>query len=33
MSDSTSGVNVDRANDLIRRTVSLPASMSTPAAL
>ena len=33
ISDSTPGVNVPRAIDLIRRTVSLPASMSTPAAL
>ena len=30
MSDSTPGVNVPRASDLIRRTASLPASMSTP---
>ena len=30
ISDSTPGVNVARASDLMRRTVSLPASMSTP---
>jgi hypothetical protein len=30
ISDSTPGVNVARAKDLMRRTVSLPASMSTP---
>ena len=30
MSESTPGVNVARASDLMRRTVSLPASMSTP---
>ena len=33
ISDSTPGVKVPRAIDLMRRTVSLPASMSTPAAL
>ena len=30
MSDSTPGVNVPRARPLMRRTASLPASMSTP---
>src|SRR5262245_54368112 len=30
MSERTPGVNVERASDLIRRTVSLPASMLTP---
>ena len=30
MSDSTPGVNVAFASCLMRRTVSLPASMSTP---
>ena len=30
ISDSTPGVNVARASDLMRRTVSFPASMSTP---
>jgi hypothetical protein len=30
MSESTPGVNVDLARRLMRRTVSLPASMSTP---
>ena len=30
MSDSTPGVNVDRARPRIRRTASLPASISTP---
>src|SRR5258707_221327 len=33
MSESTPGVNVPRASDLMRLTVSLPASISTPAAL
>ena len=33
ISERTPGVNVERAIDLMRRTVSLPASMSTPAAL
>src|SRR4051812_9987548 len=33
MSESTPGVKVPRASDLMRRTVSLPASMSTPADL
>ena len=31
MSDSTPGVKVPLAIDLMRRTVSLPAAMSTPA--
>ncbi len=30
ISESTPVVNVPRASDLMRRTVSLPASMSTP---
>jgi hypothetical protein len=30
MSDKTAEVNVDFANALMRRTVSLPASTSTP---
>ena len=33
MSDSTAGVKVDRASPRMRRTASLPASMSTPDAL
>jgi hypothetical protein len=33
MSDMTPGVNVLRASFLIRRTVSSPASMSTPESL
>ena len=33
ISDSTPGVNVERASARMRRTVSLPASMSTPDAL
>ena len=32
-SESTPGVNVPRASDRMRRTTSLPASMSTPACL
>jgi hypothetical protein len=33
MSDKTPGVNVERARPRMRRTASLPASMSTPEAL